>query len=360
MNNDIIEALYLYALSLLPVRRLEIFEHWREEAGSFESAYANPPLEYKNKINKIKADISIEKLYTSLEATAVHMLPYYDSAYPTILKEIYDAPPVLFYRGDISALKDEASIAIVGSRKMSTYGALALPLITNPLLDGGITIVSGLAYGVDSMAHAACTKRGMRTIAVLGSGIDDDTIYPRTHKKLAHDILDNGGVLLSEHPPGTPGFKPNFIARNRIIAGLSLGVVIIECKTKSGALLTADYAADFNRNLYAVPGPIYSSLSEGPNMLIKNGAQLITSGAEILEDLSLAHPKVRTLQHHAKHKQFTDTELRVLKCMQDAPVTIDAICRATNLNSSEVGHILTTLELQRTVKNYGAQGFMKT
>jgi DNA processing protein len=353
-----VEPLYLYILSLLPVRKLEVFEKWRQQAGSFEAVYLNPPREFAERLAEIKREHSVEKLLQSLQETRVNILPYYDERYPKLLKEIYDAPPVLFYRGKLGE-PDEACVAIVGSRKMTSYGAAVMPTIAKPLIDSGITIVSGMAYGADGAAHAESIKAGARTIAVLGSGVDEDSIYPRAHLRLAHDILDHGGLIISEQPPGTPGYKNNFIARNRIIAGLSLGVVIIECKTKSGALLTADYAADFNRNLYAVPGPIYSSLSAGPHNLIKNGATLITSGKEILEDLNISSPEINLKINQQKLKLFTDAELRVLECMQDAPITLDALVEEIKISSSEIANAITMLEIKNAIKNLGAQGFIK-
>ncbi len=352
-----LEPLYLYILSLLPVRKLEVFDRWLKKYSSFEAVFLNPPAEFASKLAEIKSANSVESLYKLLAKTSVNILPYYDERYPKLLKEIYDAPPVLFYRGKL--VDDEICVGVVGSRKMSSYGAETTALIANPLIDSGITIVSGLAYGADAAAHSACIKKGSRTIAVLGSGVDDESIYPRAHLRLAHDILDCGGLIISEHPPGTPGLKHHFIARNRIIAGLSFGIVITECKTKSGALITADFAADFNRNLYAVPGPVYSSLSAGPHQLIKNGAALISRGEEILEDLSIALPELNQKIDEGKQKLFTTAELRVLECMQDAPKTLDAIAKETKISSNEIANAITLLELKSKIKNLGSLGFIK-
>lgn len=353
-----LEPLYLYILSLLPIKRLQDFEQWRLDAGSFEQLFFNPPPLFARKLAKVQSEHSVEKIYESLTNTAVKVLPYYDERYPKLLKTIYDAPPVLFYRGTLGE-SDEACIAIVGARKMSSYGDNIIPLITQPLIDCGVTIVSGLAYGVDSAAHTESVKAGARTIAILGSGVDESSIYPRGHLRLAHDILDNGGLIISQYPPGTPSLKHHFVARNRIIAGMSLGVVVVEGKVKSGALITADFTADFNRNLYAIPGPIYSSLSEGPHNLIKNGAMLISSGQEILDDLSMHLPSEQQKFNHLKHKSFTKNELCVLKCMQDTSVTLDVITRETKLPSQEIANAITTLELKGAITNLGAQGFIK-
>lgn len=358
-----LEPIYLYILSLLPVRRLEQFESWRKAAGSFEAVYLASEdqlatwglgLELIIKLRQIKQENSVEDIAANLQHTAVHTLTYYDSRYPKMLKEIYDAPPVLFYRGTLGE-PDETCVAIVGSRQMSSYGSTMMPRIAGPLIDAGVTIVSGMALGIDGAAHIEAIKRGARTIAVLGCGVDEASVYPRAHFRLAQQILDCGGLLVSEQPPYMPALRHHFIARNRIIAGLSLGVAIVECKLKSGALITADYAADFNRNLYAVPGPAYSSLSNGPHKLIRDGAALITKGEEILEDLALSLTELPL----KPSMQFTDLELAVLKCIHNTPATVDAIAKEVKLNTVDISQTITMLELRGTVKNLGYEGFIK-
>ena len=364
-QNPNFEHLYLYILSLLPVRTLSTYETWRVKAGSFEKIYYATQKELSEfgigqelilKLRNLKAEWSVEKLARSLEQSEVQTLPYTDARYPNILKEIFDAPPLLFFRGKL-AEQSENCIAIVGSRKMSEYGSLVVPRITKPLLDVGITLVSGLAYGIDSAAHAESVKRGARTIAVLGSGIDPATVYPRGHFRLSEEILEHGGLLLSEQPPQTPGFKQNFIARNRIIAGLSLGVVVVEAKKKSGALLTADFALDFNRSLYAVPGPIYSSLSDGPNALIKSGATLITSGEDILTDLEIALPNLTAEFQDFKTSTFSEIEQLVLKCIQGKVLSFASLASLTKLDAPELLSALTTLEMNGEIKNLGTGNF---
>ncbi len=278
----------------------------------------------------------------------IHSIYIDDPRYPKLLKEIHDPPPVLFYRGELGN-PNEACVAIVGTRKMSLYGSAVIPKICAPLIEAGVTIVSGMAYGIDSAAQSECVKRNGRTIAVLGSGVDDDSIYPRAHFRLAQDILNNGGLIISEQPPGTPGFKQNFIARNRIIAGLCLGVVVVECKIKSGALLTADFAADFNRNLYAVPGPIYSSVSEGPHKLIRDGAMLTTSGEEILADLAIS---LNQLPLKPKQK-FNGPELHVLECIQDGEILLEDLVETASLPTAELTSLLTLLEIKGAIKIIG-------
>lgn len=295
----------------------------------------------------------INQLQPILDKTKVKAISYYDPCYPKLLKEIFDPPSVLFYRGQLISA-DEACVAIVGTRQISSYGRTIMPRLAQPLIDNKITIISGLAYGIDAAAHAEAVKNRARTIAVLGSGLDDAALYPRQHLQLAEEILDNNGLLLSEQPPGTPGFKQNFIARNRIIAGMSLGTMIVECKLKSGALITADYAMNFNRPVYAVPGPIYSPYSEGPHKLISDGAMLISSGNEVVADLGLQITQPTLLEHN-----FTDLELRVLKCMHSEPQTIDALQATLNISTEQLIAILTSLELQSAIRNLGAEGFIK-
>lgn len=282
-----------------------------------------------------------------LAQTNVQALSYFDPGYPALLKEITDPPPVLFYRGKLGDPK-EACLAIVGTRKMSAYGMTALPKIAQPIIDAGLTVVSGLAYGIDTAAHAQSLKNHSRTIAVLGSGVDDNSIYPRAHLRLAHEILDNNGLIISEQPPGTPGLKHNFIARNRIIAGLSLGVVVIECKTKSGALLTADFAADYNRNLYAVPGPIYSSNSAGPHKLIRDGAMLTTAGEEILDDLAI---KLNQLPLQSKQK-FTKLEQLIINLINTGQLSLDELAIKLNKPITELTPTVTLLELKGVIKTF--------
>ncbi|PIR71606.1 MAG: DNA-protecting protein DprA, partial [Candidatus Nealsonbacteria bacterium CG10_big_fil_rev_8_21_14_0_10_37_25] len=193
-----------------------------------------------------------------------------DKNYPKLLKEIKDPPEILYVRGEI--LPDDSFFAVVGTRMASSYGKQVALEIAGDLAEAGLTIVSGMAPGIDTFCHQATLERKGRTIAVLGTGLDEKSIYPQSNLKLAEKILKTGGALISEYPPGTPGSKFTFPQRNRIISGLSLGVLVVEAKQKSGALITAHHAFSQNRKVFAVPGPIHSSNSKGPHYLIKKGA----------------------------------------------------------------------------------------
>jgi len=205
-----------------------------------------------------------------------------DGNYPRLLKEIYDPPKQLYYLGELSA-EEKFPLAVIGTRKMSLYGEKTTEYFANVLAQAGLTIVSGLALGVDGLAHQIALANNTRTVAVLGSGLE--MIYPPEHKKLAKKIVASGGALLSEYPPETPPSRLTFPARNRIVSGLSLGVLVIEAPVKSGALITARFALEQGREVFAVPGGIDQENSQGCNLLIKMGAKPVTRPEEILETL---------------------------------------------------------------------------
>ena len=208
-----------------------------------------------------------------------------DASYPELLKEIKYAPQILYYRGELPAR--ENCFAVVGTRTCSAYGRELALKIAGDLAEAGLTIVSGLAYGIDSFAHQAAMERGGRTIAVLGTGLDEKSIYPQPNLTLAQRIIETGGALVSEYPAGTAGSKISFPRRNRIISGLSLGVLIVEAKERSGSLITARWARRQKKQVFALPGQVHSLNSKGCHYLIKHGAKLVESAEDILKELNL-------------------------------------------------------------------------
>ncbi len=208
-----------------------------------------------------------------------------DKNYPRLLTSIKNPPPVLYYRGELKP--QEICFAIVGTRMCSPYGKEAATEFAGDLSEAGLTIVSGLAPGIDTYSHLAVVEKSKRTIAVLGTGLDTKSIYPQSNLALTQKILTTGGCLLSEYPEGTPGSKITFPQRNRIISGLSSGVLVVEAKQKSGSLITARWAQKQNRKVFAVPGQIYSLNSKGCHYLIKHGAFLAESANDILEELNI-------------------------------------------------------------------------
>lgn len=217
-----------------------------------------------------------------------------DDDYPPLLKEIIDPPLALFYRGDLSLLRQPA-VAVVGSRRASPYGVNAARQLAREVASAGIVVVSGLARGIDAAAHEATLASSARTIAVLGTGID--VVYPRSHKRLTHDIEERG-LVVSEFAPGTPPLAQNFPIRNRVISGLSLGVVIVEATSRSGSLITARTAAEQGREVFAVPGSIFNTRAEGTHRLIQYGAKLVHDVDDILQELpggAIAHKEKTAL-----------------------------------------------------------------
>lgn len=205
-----------------------------------------------------------------------------DTAYPFLLREIHTPPQQLYFRGDITLLERTNMLAVVGSRNATPYGAEAVAKLLPPCIEAGITIASGMAYGIDTLAHRASVTVKAPTIAVLGAGVDDASLYPRENKNLAHEILHYGGLIISEYKPGTPPYASHFPARNRIVAGITYATLVIQAALRSGSLITARLAMESNREVLAVPGPITDPASEGTNMLIRDGATPILNATDIL------------------------------------------------------------------------------
>ncbi len=303
----------------------------------------------------MREKINLEEEAKKLDFEKIKILNYRDANYPRLLLEIPKFPPILYYKG-IMQTADELCIAVVGTRMISNYGRTVIPGLIEPLVESGAVIVSGMAFGVDSCAHEEAVKKGRRTIAVLGGGLDEKSLYPKHHALLAQRILDSGGALISEYPIGTPNFKQNFVARNRIISGLSVATVVVECDLQSGTLITAKHALDQNRTVYAVPGPIYSQTSQGPNNLIKMGAKLITEANDIFQDLNLANlPEQKTAQ-----AIFGDTkeESILLKLLNYEPLLMNELIKQSGLDTSAVTSALTFLEMKGKVRNLGGQQYV--
>lgn len=270
-----------------------------------------------------------------------------DEHYPAELKKIPSAPKILYYRGEF--LKpDELCLAIVGTRRASPYGKQVTLDLTRDISEEQITIVSGLAPGIDTFAHQTCVENKKRTIAVLGTGLDEKSIYPQQNVSLAENIIKQGGCLISEYPPGTPGYPNNFRQRNRIISGLSLGVVVVEAKEKSGSLITANFAKLQNKKLFAVPGPIYTLNSQGPNKIIKEGGTLVESAQDIFDVLGIEKQKVAP-----KEETKNPTEKAILLAIKEEALYIDKIIEKTKLPAPTVATTLALLEISGKVRNLG-------
>lgn len=277
-----------------------------------------------------------------------------DPAYPPLLAEIAQPPEQLFVRGSLEALAGPC-LAVVGTRTPSSYGKQVTPALVASLARAGITIVSGLAIGIDTLAHEAALDAGGQTVAVLGSGVDEPTLYPPQNRMLARRIVEQGGAIVSEFPEGTEPKPFHFPQRNRVIAGLSKGVLVIEAREKSGALITANFALEENRDVFAVPGPITVATSTGPNRLIAAGAQAVVHADAILdawriEHLPLAAPSVAPNEPgHPLLAHFPAT-----------PIHVDDLIRSSGLPAAHVNVELAKLELIGYIRNLGGGIYAKT
>jgi len=272
-----------------------------------------------------------------------------DEIYPNPLKEIKDPPEILYCLGEI--VPQENCFAIVGARKCSNYGKEIAWQIASGLVEAGLTVVSGFAPGIDTIAHKAAIEKRKRTIAVLGTGLDEKSIYPKSNLKLIDKILENGGAIISEFPPGTHGTKYTFPRRNRIIAGLCLGVLVVEAKVQSGALITANYAKEQKRKVFAVPGSIFSSQSKGCHFLIKNGAKLVETTEDILGELGFENLKMKEKKMEGK----TPEENLILEILREGPLDIEKIIERTKLSPSKVASLISVLEIEGKIKNLGGR-----
>lgn len=365
MQENINNSLYLHAFNLLPqfgpARLNKIFEGFKNTQEGFnapESQLLKIGLEPEivTAFIEFKKTLSLEAEKEKLEKEKIHLILKTDPGFPTLLKEIPKCPPLLYFKGNFGQDPDELCLAVVGTRKITNYGRSVTPQILEPLVASGITIVSGLAYGVDGLAHKISVDSGKRTIAVLGGGLDEKTLYPQNHIHLSEQILEKGGALISEHPPGTPCLRHHFIFRNRIISGLALGTLVIECGLKSGSLITATHALEQNRQVYAVPGPIYSEESKGPNNLLKMGAKPVTESMDILADLN-----IQELPQEKQNQDLFETsanEMLVLKTLSSHPKLFNDIVNATGLKTEEISVALTFLEIKGKIRNLGGQQYI--
>ena len=297
--------------------------------------------------DKIDPDAEMAKI----DRLGARVLTCNQPAYPRRLKEIYDFPPVLYVRG--SLLPDEWCVAVVGTRRATIYGKQVTEELTADLARSQITIVSGLARGIDTIAHRTALDAGGRTLAVFACGLD--MVYPAENERLARDIMENGAVI-SEYPLGTRPRSENFPRRNRILSGLSLGVLVTEAGETSGAMITARMALEQNREVFAVPGSVLSPASRGTNRLIQEGAKLVREFTDILEELNLT-----TVARQMEMREVlpeSSEEAILLKELSAEPSHIDEVCRRSGLPAATVSGTLAMMELKGLVRQVGAMNYV--
>jgi len=295
----------------------------------------------------------VDRILELTEQSGVQLITIEDVLYPPRLKQIFDPPPLLWIKGNPEALKTEG-LAVVGTRNYSPYGKKSAEAFTKEITEAGLTVYSGLAHGIDAIAHRTCLENSGTTVAVLGSGIDK--IYPANHKKLVHQIVDSGGAVISEFPPGTKPDGGNFPIRNRVVSGLSLGVFVIESGVKGGSMITAEIGLDQNREVFAIPHPVNSASGTGCNWLIKNGhAKLVQHVNDILEELPAGNLQL-SLPHTGnespkkwKQENLSENEKQLCELLDQEPLQIDKMSELSGIPTSELLVELLQLEMKGLV-----------
>lgn len=288
----------------------------------------------------------VEADLTWLKEPHRHLLTLVSPAFPARLREIADPPPVLFLEGDPS-IPAAAQVAVVGSRRATPAGVQTAFALAGELATAGLAVTSGLALGIDAGAHRGALAAGGRTLAVAGSGLD--TVYPRSHARLARRVVESG-ALVSEFPPGTPPLARNFPRRNRLISGLGFGVVVVEAALRSGSLITARLAGEQGREVFAVPGAIQNPLARGCHLLIRQGAKLVEDASDIVEELPEGPwrcvPRSETPAPHRRADDLDGLEKRVLEHVTDHATSIDSLVESSGLTADTVSSILLALEIR--------------
>ena len=351
---------YWVAFSMVPGIGRVRFAQLESYFGNLEDAWKATTAELKQAgldngairaITSWRPKISPEAEVEKLEHYGVKLFRYTEPGYPARLKEIYDYPPLLYVRGSLLP-EGEWCLAVVGTRRATAYGRQVAEEIVADLARGNITIASGLAKGIDSIAHQSALAAGGRSIAVFACGLD--TVYPGENANLARSIMKQG-ALISEYPLGTRPRADNFPRRNRILSGLSLGVLVVEADETSGAMITARLALEQNREVFAIPGSILSPASRGTNRLIQEGAKLVRDYTDILEELNLM-----TVTRQMEIKEIipaSETEALLLKQLGAEPTHIDEVCRRSGLQIATVSSTLAMMELKGLVKQVGPMNY---
>ncbi len=272
-----------------------------------------------------------------------------DSNFPQQLQSIADSPKKLYYNGSLQAL-EQPCLSIIGARKHTQYAKHVLEQLLPEIVRHNITVVSGLAIGIDTLAHTQTLQLGGTTVGILGSGLDNHSIYPASNFALSKKILNNNGLLLTEYPPATKARKYHFVARNRIIAGISQATLIIEAAVKSGTLITANFALEEGRDVMCIPGDIHKSTSKGTNTLIQTGAHLITSAKDILEIMGIQQQEAEMVK--SVETPLTTEEQQLLKCITQEQQELDKISIKSTLRLDQLLPLLVTLEIKGCIKKH--------
>lgn len=327
---------------------LSFKELWQCSAGELRNKLGKA--DFVEKILKERGSINPDDEMEKLEKLGIAFITVFDENYPKHLKEIFSPPVILYYKGNINILNEHV-LAVVGSRKFTTYGKNATEKVVSGLAEAGYVIVSGMALGIDAFAHDATLNAGGKTAAILGCGLDIP--YPATNTNLFKKIIASGGVVVSEYMPGKPPLRQHFPARNRIVSGLSTGILIVEAGIKSGALITARDGLEQNKDIFAIPGPIFGESSSGTNKLLKMGANIVTEAEDILEYYGMEAKSKKT-----KLRPSNKTEEAIFKVLEEGQSHVDNIIKESTLESQTIISTLTLMEIKGKVKNLGGMVYI--
>lgn len=351
-----------------PVRFKLLLDHFKSAKNAWEAKQtdlitAGIPQTIVQKFLDFRSKFDLELYLKELAKKEISFLTIQDNNYPYLLKQISDPPFVLYIRGSLAGPVNQQSLdnfwlsdnklAIVGTRIPTSYGREITEILTSDLVVSGLTIVSGMARGIDTVAHRTAIKNGGQTIAVLGCGVD--LIYPPENKELYYQIANGNGCIISEMPLGRWANKGTFPARNRIISGLSRGVLMTEGASDSGALITCSYAGEQGRDVFAVPGPVTSSLSAGTLSLLKKGAKLVTNASDVLEELGLEqkYNRYNDYNNYKNYKDASEEENQILELLKTENLTVDDIIRKSGFPASICSSLLSLMEIKGYIKNLG-------
>ena len=359
---DPLERHYLLALhsveGLGPARIKKLFDYFGDFQGIWGASFSEfrqfkLPEKLLQNLRNAKSSVDPDVYFEKLGKSGIKVITIFDENYPSSLREIHGAPMIIYYKGIIDEEILGNCFGVVGTRKPTGYGRVVTEKLTKELVEAGLTIVSGLARGVDTIAHTVTIQNGGKTLAVLGGGLSQ--IFPSENLRLAEKIADGFGAILTEFPPSYPHLAGNFPARNRIIAGLSKGVLVTEAAEDSGSLITARLAIEQGREVFAVPGPITSGMSAGTSFLLKDGAKLVSSVSDILEELGVkAGPVVKVADLN-----LSSEEKEILEIIKDESRHVDEIARELKKKVSDVSSVLLKLEILGVVKNLGAGNYIR-
>lgn len=357
---------FSYFLGIGPIRFKQLISHFGNPKKAYESDQKELEKILGQKITEkfleFRQSFSADSILEQLFKKKIQVLTQEDPDYPRQLRQIADPPICLYVFGNRKILNGEISqksivnhiLAIVGTRKPTSYGLQVAEKFAEELVQYGFIIVSGMALGIDSSAHWGAIKGGGKTIAVLGCGVD--IIYPPSNKTLYQKIIETGGTIVSEFPPGHTVLKGLFIARNRIISGLSAGVLVVEGAKDSGALITARYAAEQGRDVFAPPSPITSPLSEAPNLLLKQGAKIVTSVEDILEEYQI---KIKIKEKESILEKLSGLEKKVMEIIINEPKTADELALELKQPINQILNSLSLLEIEGIIKKNSQGKFYK-